>query len=406
MKKLLLIAWIGASSMYACAQGEKTIGELERVSSIVATDAIPVEQADETRKMYFSDLIGGVLDSVVITSFDGTANRFFVTDASGNVTEIGFGTDGQVLTSNGAILAPSFEDATGDVSGVAGSGLTYANDSINIGGFLSDNATIDIDEHTLEFINTELGQFITRSIRTTPNEKYSVIQSSSGTVSLLSYNNTTSTGPYSHIIINAPIVRIGAVDRSNSMSVLDIDTTGLMNITDQINSKGFVYNDDYSVNGLADNRWLPDIAAVRSEISDSIRTAITDTVDISDVAWMLADTIILGSFSKDTTRVGDLYGSFYNGTDQLVITEVICVLQGSSPSVTVDLQWHSDFNSSSSTHLNTTPPTVTSTTSGDVFTSFDNDTISPDSWVWLETPTVTTPGTYISVSLMGYRVKL
>jgi len=134
-------------------------------------------------------------------------------------------------------------------------------------------------------------------------------------------------------------------------------------------------------------------------------TSNTNTGDqVIAPAWLIADTIVIGSFSKDTTRTTDFYGSFYNsGSDSLVITEMTSVLQGTSPSVTVDIQWHETFNSGSATHLNSTPPTITSTTTGDSDVSFDNAIIPPGVWVWMKTPTVTTPATYISVSISGHR---
>jgi len=143
-------------------------------------------------------------------------------------------------------------------------------------------------------------------------------------------------------------------------------------------------------------------SAIQTQIDAKLNTA--DTLDANTQVWMLADTIVLGSFSKDTTTATGFYGSFYNGgSDTLVVTEMRAVLQGSSPSVTVDVQWHATFNSGSATDLNTTAPTITSTTTGDSDTSFDNSQIPPGVWVWMETPTINTAATYISVTLCGYR---
>lgn len=129
-------------------------------------------------------------------------------------------------------------------------------------------------------------------------------------------------------------------------------------------------------------------------------------INLSTDAWLLADTVILASFNaSDSLNTSFFYGSFYNGgSDTLVVTEMIAVLQGSSPSVAVDIEWHATFASGSAVGLNTTPPTITSTTTGDSDTSFDNDQIPPGVFVWCKTPTVTTEPTYMSVTLLGYRL--
>lgn len=57
-----------------------------------------------------------------------TAHRLFYSDASGDVTELAFGTSGQVLQSNGASSAPTFEDASSGSGTVDTSGAPQAND--------------------------------------------------------------------------------------------------------------------------------------------------------------------------------------------------------------------------------------------------------------------------------------
>jgi hypothetical protein len=48
-----------------------------------------------------------------ITDLNATAHRLFYSDGSGNVVELGFGTAGHVLKSNGATSAPSFQAESG-----------------------------------------------------------------------------------------------------------------------------------------------------------------------------------------------------------------------------------------------------------------------------------------------------
>ena len=259
----------------------------------------------------------------------------------------------------------------GDVSGVAGSGLTYANDSINLGGTASGNVYI-------------YGASGTHNLRLGETNNYF------GTVEIQGETST----------------QIGV---ANGDDVAGITITPTSLNVNSGNSTGLVYDGNYTTNTLAvaNGRGVPDVSMVQSVIADTMVNYLKAS-NLSPAAsdlWFTSDTIVLGSFSKDTTRTTDFYGSFYNdGSDTLVVTSMTAVLQGTSPSVAVDVQWHATFNSGSAVHLNTTPPTITSTTTGDSDTTFDNAQIPPGVWVWMETPTVTTPATYISVSLSGYRL--
>lgn len=135
-------------------------------------------------------------------------------------------------------------------------------------------------------------------------------------------------------------------------------------------------------------------------------------IQIRTIASMQADTVPLFVFgagagiTRDTAcfRTSAIYGAFFNtGSDTIVVTEMRNVLQGSSPSLTVDVMWHTTLGSGSAVHLNSTPPTVTSITTGDVDTTFDNAIIPPNVWVWCRTPTITTQPTYFSNTLSGFK---
>ena len=85
------------------------------------------------------------------TLLDGTAHRIFYTDGSGNVTELAFGTDGQVLTSTGASTAPAFEDAAGGSS--VGDTLTdHENRITDLENWQAD--TIPIDTVAVMLVDT------------------------------------------------------------------------------------------------------------------------------------------------------------------------------------------------------------------------------------------------------------
>lgn len=70
-------------------------------------------------------------------------------------------------------------------------------------------------------------------------------------------------------------------------------------------------------------------------------------------------------------------------TDEAItITEIRVVVRGTTPSVTWQVK-HSDDRSASGTQIKS--QTTTSTTTGDSVTSFDDDTVPADSFVWFET---------------------
>jgi len=84
------------------------------------------------------------------------------------------------------------------------------------------------------------------------------------TFSVAAYANDDYTGNYGEIYItddNAFLrLDIGANEKK-----IDISTTA-MTITDSDDSTGFIYAADYSTAGMANDRWLPDWAAVRDHI--------------------------------------------------------------------------------------------------------------------------------------------
>lgn len=137
-----------------------------------------------------------------------------------------------------------------------------------------------------------------------------------------------------------------------------------------------------------------------------------DSTLLNTIVPMLHDTIPLFVFGAGGGNVNDtacfststIYGAFYNaGSDTLVVTSLRSVLSGSSPSLTIDVMWHATRGSASATHLNTTPPTITSTTTGDNDTSFNNSVIPPGVWVWATSPTVTTKPLWGVFELIGYK---
>ncbi len=121
----------------------------------------------------------------------------------------------------------------------------------------------------------------------------------------------------------------------------------------------------------------------------------------------LVGAITIGSGAAGDTAhfsTAEIYPLYWNQTDSIYITNMRCVLQGSSPSLTVDVMWDDTLNGSSGViHLNSSPPTITSTTVGTADASFDANVIPPLRWIYIKTPTVTTKPTMLHVTLWGYR---
>ena len=87
------------------------------------------------------------------------------------------------------------------------------------------------------------------------------------------------------------------------------------------------------------------------------------------------------------------------------MTNLIGVTSASGD-LTIQVSWDVNYLDATPTNLNTSAPAITSTTSGDSDTSFDNAEIPPGVWVWLTTPTVTAQPVKLRVSVIGYKRNL
>jgi hypothetical protein len=86
--------------------------------------------------------------AVTLDDFDYQTNwRLFYSNGSGDVTELAFGTDGQVLTSTGASTAPAFEDATGGAQTPWTQDIDSADyDLLMSGTIYNDAGALDLDD--------------------------------------------------------------------------------------------------------------------------------------------------------------------------------------------------------------------------------------------------------------------
>jgi hypothetical protein len=146
-------------------------------------------------------------------------------------------------------------------------------------------------------------------------------------------------------------------------------------------------------------------------------TAATDIWENKTVESILQfDTIPLAVFGAGSGAAGDtaafstsaVYGSFYNaGTDTLIITQMRAGVLGTSPSITTEVYWNDSLNiTAGATILVSGGTSVTGTIGATNVTSFTNNKIPPNVWVFVRTSAVATKPTYFTLTLLGYKKRI
>jgi hypothetical protein len=128
------------------------------------------------------------------------------------------------------------------------------------------------------------------------------------------------------------------------------------------------------------------------------------------------DTVPLAVFGAGSGAAGDtaafstsaVYGSFYNaGSDTLIITQMRAGVLGTSPSITTEVYWNDSLNiTAGATILVTGGTSVTGTIGATNVTSFTNNKIPPNVWVFVRTSAVATKPTYFTLTLLGYKKRI
>ena len=128
---------------------------------------------------------------------------------------------------------------------------------------------------------------------------------------------------------------------------------------------------------------------------------------------LILDTITLASFGAGSGAAADtaafttdaVYGSFYNaGNDTLIITQMRAGVLGTSPSITTEVYWNDSLNiTAGATILVSGGTSVTGTIGATNVTSFTNNKIPPNNWVFVRTSALATKPTYFTLTLIGYR---
>jgi hypothetical protein len=128
------------------------------------------------------------------------------------------------------------------------------------------------------------------------------------------------------------------------------------------------------------------------------------------------DTVPLAVFGAGSGAAGDtaafstsaVYGSFYNaGSDTLIITQMRAGVLGTSPSITTEVYWNDSLNiTAGATILVSGGTSVTGTIGETNVTSFTDNKIPPNVWVFVRTSAVATKPTYFTLTLLGYKKRI
>jgi hypothetical protein len=125
--------------------------------------------------------------------------------------------------------------------------------------------------------------------------------------------------------------------RNSSAQFREFDmstNTPSITITDEVGAFGLEYSADYSANGLLDDRWVPDIAAVRAEISDSISGLGTGSGDMTKAVY--DPTLVEGdAFDMD---------NMIEGSTNLILTSAERTIIGNTSGTNTGDQVSGDFD--------------------------------------------------------------
>jgi len=220
-------------------------------------------------------------------------------------------------------------------------------------------------------------------------------------------------------------VFVGVVERANAGN-------GLIYVKPQ-NGQELGELHDTKITAPTNNQVLAYTAATDIWENKSIITALGYTpLNVTDTTAMLSpylrsnvaaatyqlilDTVPLAVFGAGSGAAGDtaafstsaVYGSFYNaGSDTLIITQMRAGVLGTSPSITTEVYWNDSLNiTAGATILVTGGTSVTGTIGATNVTSFTNNKIPPNVWVFVRTSAVATKPTYFTLTLLGYKKRI
>jgi len=221
-------------------------------------------------------------------------------------------------------------------------------------------------------------------------------------------------------------VFVGVVERANAGNALiyvkpqngvELDELHNVKITSETNNQILAYTASSQV---WENKSVA-TALGYTPLNVTDTTAMLSPYLRSNVAaatyQLILDTVPLAVFGAGSGAAGDtaafstsaVYGSFYNaGSDTLIITQMRAGVLGTSPSITTEVYWNDSLNiiGGGATLLVTGGTSVTGTIGATNVTSFTNNKIPPNVWVFVRTSAVATKPTYFTLTLLGYKKRI
>ncbi len=221
-------------------------------------------------------------------------------------------------------------------------------------------------------------------------------------------------------------VFVGVVERANAGNGLiyvkpqngvELDELHDVRITSVANNEIIRYNSSL---GYWENKSITTVLGY-TPLNVTDTTAMLSPYLRSNVAaatyQLQLDTVPLAVFGAGSGAAGDtaafstsaVYGSFYNaGNDTLIITQMRAGVLGTSPSITTEVYWNDSLNviGGGATLLVTGGTSVTGTIGATNVTSFTNNKIPPNVWVFVRTSAVATKPTYFTLTLLGYKKRI
>jgi hypothetical protein len=220
-------------------------------------------------------------------------------------------------------------------------------------------------------------------------------------------------------------VFVGVVERANAGNGLiyvkpqngvELDELHDVRITSVANNEIIRYNSSL---GYWENKSITTVLGY-TPLNVTDTTAMLSPYLRSNVAaatyQLQLDTVPLAVFGAGSGAAGDtaafstsaVYGSFYNaGSDTLIITQMRAGVLGTSPNITTEVYWNDSLNiTAGATILVSGGTSVTGTIGATNVTSFTNNKIPPNVWVFVRTSAVATKPTYFTLTLLGYKKRI
>ena len=235
--------------------------------------------------------------------------------ATDNISNIGivYSDDYSANYTSRSLVDKAYADSVGGggTTSQGTNGLSNFGDNIGLGGLVTDDISIEAFTPVTIKTGVTVGD-ITRKIEV--NSNIATMRVTNNITNELGVVDVYPYGSY-----------MGANNSSGNNSNIQVNTlsnVGLL-ITDDIFTVGAKYNADYSVNGILDDRWIPDYKAVK-DYADSLVTSevISDKTD-SFILDILSDGIIYTQSKVSVTTATVNTGALsINATCEIIQGEI------------------------------------------------------------------------------------